>query len=104
MRITVAPDGVAERIGLLLNRRPTPVEQPRLAMPAARSRQAAQRTEILAALAEDARDPVELPEHLGLQPLATGLVLDDNASLGHVELRADGRYEMSDRARRWLDP
>ena len=26
------------------------------------------------------------------------------ASLGHVELQPDGRYEMAARARRWLDP
>jgi len=31
-------------------------------------------------------------------------VLDVIASLGHLEIRADGRYEMSERARRWLDP
>jgi hypothetical protein len=73
-------------------------------MPVARSLQVAQSTGMLAALAEDARDPVELAEHLGLQPTATKLVLDVIASLGHLELRADGRYEMSDRARRWLDP
>jgi len=59
---------------------------------------------MLAALAEDARDPVELAEHLGLQPTATELVLDVIASLGHVERRADGRYAMTERARRWLDP
>ncbi len=59
---------------------------------------------MLTALSEDARDPVELAEHLGLQPTATRLVLDVIASLGHVEQRADGRFEMSERARRWLDP
>lgn len=104
MRVTAAPDGLIERIGLLLNRLPTPIGEAMLAMPVARSLQVAQRTGMLAALAEDARDPVELAEHLGLQPTATELVLDVIASVGHVELRADGRYEMTDRARRWLDP
>jgi SAM-dependent methyltransferase len=104
MRIAATPDGLSERIGLMLNRLPTPIGEAMFAMPVARSLQVAQRTGMLPALAEDARDPVELAEHLGLQPTATKLVLDVIASLGHVELRADGRYQMSDRARRWLDP
>jgi hypothetical protein len=74
------------------------------AMPVARALQVAQRTGMLAALAEGPRDPAELAEHLGLQATGTELVLDVIASLGHVELRADGRYEMSERARCWLDP
>ena len=104
MRITAAPDGVMERVGLMLNRVPTPVGEAMLAMPVARALQVAQRTGMLSALAEDARDPAELAEHLGLQPTATELVLDVIASLGHLEVRPDGRYEMTDRARRWLDP
>jgi ubiquinone/menaquinone biosynthesis C-methylase UbiE len=104
MRITARPDGLTERIGQMLNRLPTPIGEAMFAMPVARSLQVAQRTGMLAALAEDARHPVELAEHLGLQPVATERVLDVIASLGHIELRADGRYEMTDRARRWLDP
>lgn len=104
MRITAAPDGIGERIGLMLNRLPTPIGEAMFAMPVARALQVAQSTGMLAALAEDARDPAELAEHLGLQAKATELVLDVIASLGHVEIRADGRYAMSDRARRWLDP
>jgi SAM-dependent methyltransferase len=104
MRITTAPDGLAERIGLALNRVPTPVGEAMFGMPVARSLQVAQRTGILAALAEGPREPAELAEHLGLQAQATELLLDVIASLGHVALRPDGRYEMSERARRWLDP
>jgi hypothetical protein len=104
MRIAASPDGLVERVGLMLNRLPTPIGEAMFGMPVARSLQVAQRTGILAALAEDARDPAELAEHLGLQPTATELLLDVIASLGHVERRPDGRYEMSERARRWLDP
>jgi O-methyltransferase domain/Dimerisation domain len=104
MRIAAAPDGLTERIGLMLNRLPTPIGEAMFGMPVARSLQVAQRTGILAALAEGPREPAELAEHLGLQAAGTELLLDVIASLGHVELRADGRYEMSDRARRWLDP
>jgi len=104
MRITAAPDGLTERIGLMLNRLPTPIGEAMLAMPVARSLQVAQRTGMLAALAEGPREPAELAEHLGLQAQGTELVLDVIASIGHVEMRPDGRYEMTDRARRWLDP
>ncbi len=104
MRITAAPDGLTERIGLMLNRLPTPIGEAMFAMPVARSLQVAQRTGMLAALAEAPREPAELAEHLGLQTTGTELVLDVIASMGHVEMRPDGRYEMTDRARRWLDP
>jgi O-methyltransferase domain len=104
MRIAASPDGLVERVGLMLNRLPTPIGEAMFGMPVARSLQVAQRTGILAALAEGPRDPAELAEHLGLQPTATELLLDVIASLGHVERRPDGRYAMSERARRWLDP
>lgn len=104
MRITARPDNLTERIGLMMNLVPTPIGEAMFAMPIARSLQVAQRTGMLAALAEGPREPTELAEHLGLRPEGTELVLDVIASLGHLELRADGRYEMSKRARRWLDP
>lgn len=104
MRITAAPDNLTERLGAMLNRVPTPIGEAMFGMPVARSLQVAQRTGILAALAESPRDPAELAEHLGLQAAGTELLLDVIASLGHLELKPDGRYEMSDRARRWLDP
>jgi ubiquinone/menaquinone biosynthesis C-methylase UbiE len=104
MRITAAPDGLIERIGLLVNRVPTPIGEAMLAMPIARSLQVAQRTGMLSALAEGPREPGELAEHLGLKPTGTVRVLDVIASAGHLELRPDGRYEMTKRARRWLDP
>jgi SAM-dependent methyltransferase len=104
MRVRAAPDTMIERLGLLLNRVPTPIAESMLGMAISRSLQIAQTTGMLTALAESPRDSIELAEHLGLQPVATKLVLDVIVSLGHVEIRADGRYEMSSRARRWLDP
>jgi hypothetical protein len=104
MRITAVPDNLTERVGLMLNRVPTPIGEAMFSMPIARSLQVAQRTGMLTALAEGPREPTELAEHLGLRPEGTRRVLDVIASLGHLELRADGRYEMSSRARRWLDP
>lgn len=104
MRIAAVPDGLIERLGLLLNRLPTPIGEAMYSMPVARSLQVAQRTGILAALAEGPREPTELAEHLSLQPQGTARLLDVIASLGHVKQRPDGRYEMTKRARAWLDP
>jgi SAM-dependent methyltransferase len=104
MRITAVPDGLLERVGLLFNQLPTPIGEAMFAMPVARSLQVAQRTGMLGALAEGPREPAELAEHLGLQAAGTELVLDVVASLGHLKLRPDGRYEMTARAKRWLDP
>ena len=59
MRIAAVPDGMVERLGLLLNKLPTPIGEAMYAMPVARSLQVAQRTGILGALAEGPRDPAE---------------------------------------------
>lgn len=104
MRIAAVPDGLLERIALLANQLPTPIGEAMYSMPVARSLQVAQRTGMLAALAEGPREPTELAEHLGLQPKGTERVLDVISSLGHLKLRADGRYEMTKGARAWLDP
>ncbi|MDX6590768.1 MAG: hypothetical protein QOI84_2042 [Solirubrobacterales bacterium] len=104
MRIGARPDGLLERIGVLFNRVPVPIGEAMYSMPMARSLQVAQRTGMLAALAEGPRDPAELAEHLGLQPTGTRRVLDVVASLGHLKVGADGRYEMTASGRPWLDP
>lgn len=104
MRIAAVPDGVLERLALLTGQLPTPIGEAMFSMPVARSLQVAQRTGMLTALAEGPREPAEMAEHLGLQPKATERVLDVIASLGHLKLRPDGRYEMTKKARAWLDP
>lgn len=104
MRLSAVPEGLVERIGLWLNKVPTPIGEAMYGMPVARCLQVAQRTGMLGALAEGTRDPDELAEHLGLQAAGTRRVLDVVASLGHLEIQPDGRYAMSASARRWLDP
>ncbi len=104
MRIAAVPDGLVERLGLLLGKLPTPIGEAMFSMPVARSLQVAQRTGILGALAEGPREPGELAEHLGLQQRGTERVLDVIASLGHVKQGPDGRYEMTKSGRPWLDP
>jgi SAM-dependent methyltransferase len=104
MRIGAIPEGLMERLGLLLGKLPTPIGEAMYAMPLARSLQVAQRTGMLGALAEGPRDAAELAEHLGLQAAGTVRVLDVIASVGHVRQRPDGRYEMTRSGRTWLDP
>jgi 2-polyprenyl-3-methyl-5-hydroxy-6-metoxy-1,4-benzoquinol methylase len=104
MRIGARPDSLLERVGVLFNKVPTPIGEAMFSMPVARSLQVAQRTGLLAALAEGPRDPSELAEHLGLQPTGTRRVLDVVASLGYLKVGADGRYEMTSSGRPWLDP
>jgi ubiquinone/menaquinone biosynthesis C-methylase UbiE len=104
VRLGAVPDNPLERLGLWLNRVPTPIGESLFGMAVSRALQVAQTTGMLTALAEGPREPAELAEHLGLQPTGTELVLDVVATLGHVELRPDGRYAMTAHGRRWLDP
>jgi 2-polyprenyl-3-methyl-5-hydroxy-6-metoxy-1,4-benzoquinol methylase len=64
---------------------------------------AAVRTGLTARLARGPASAAELAGGLGLDELPTQLLLDCLRSLGHVTV-AGGRYELSHRSRRWLDP
>jgi cyclopropane fatty-acyl-phospholipid synthase-like methyltransferase len=64
---------------------------------------AAVRTGITARLAAGHATADELAADLGLDPLPTRLLLDCLRSAGHVTKRS-GRYRLSRRSRRWLDP
>jgi SAM-dependent methyltransferase len=64
---------------------------------------AAVRTGITARLAAGQATVPELAADLGLDPLPTGLLLDCLRSAGHVTERS-GRYGLSRRSRKWLDP
>ncbi len=64
---------------------------------------AAVRTGITARLARAPASAAEVAAELGLDPLPARLLLDCLQSAGHVTLRA-GRYRLSRRSRRWLDP
>jgi hypothetical protein len=104
MRLGAKPDGLIERLGLAANLIPVPLGESMFGMPVARSLQVAQRTGILAALAERPHSAAELAERLELDAAPTRLLLDVLASLGHLRLADEDRYEMTSRARRWLDP
>ena len=104
MRIVAKPDNLTERVGLLANLMPVAAGESMFGMPLARSLQVAQRTGIFAALIERPQSADELAEQLDLSPVATKLLLDVIVSAGHLRLGSEGRYEITSRARRWLDP
>ena len=64
---------------------------------------AAVRSGVTARLAGKAATAAEVAGDLGLDPLATRLLLDCLRSCGHLTCRG-GRYELSRSSRRWLDP
>jgi len=64
---------------------------------------AAVSTGLTARLARRPGTAAELAADLGLDPLPTRLLLDCLRSAGHVSAKG-GRYELSRRSRRWLDP
>lgn len=64
---------------------------------------AAVRSGLIARLAERPATAAELAGELGLDPLPARLLLDCLRSAGHLSCR-DGRYDLSRRSRRWLDP
>jgi 2-polyprenyl-3-methyl-5-hydroxy-6-metoxy-1,4-benzoquinol methylase len=64
---------------------------------------AAVRSGLAARLAEGPATAADLAAELGLDPLATRLLLDCLRSAGHLTCRA-GRYDLRRSSRRWLDP
>lgn len=92
---------LVERVGLALNLGPAPVVEAMFAPIQARVLHAAVRTGVLRRL--PARE-AELVQDLGLRPEPARLLLDCLAAAGHVERRRDGRWALTRRSARWLDP
>ena len=97
------PDNLIERMALRFNLAPIPVGEVMFAMAMARSVMAGVRLGIFESLAEAPSEAEDLARRLDLDPHGTKLLLEALRSLGHVEVR-DDRYEISNEARRWLDP
>lgn len=103
VRPSVHPDNLLERLALVLNLAPMPAAEVLFWPAIARSVMAGVELGIFAHLAKTPGTTDEVAEALGLTPDGTRVLLDSLAAIGHVR-RRDGRYELSDRARRWLDP
>jgi ubiquinone/menaquinone biosynthesis C-methylase UbiE len=103
MRVTVSPDNLIERIALRFNLAPVPAGQALLGQATVRSIMAGVRLGVFSSLCEREASADELASRLDLDPDGTRLLLEALRSLGHVE-KKDGRYAISEAARRWLDP
>lgn len=104
MRLVAAADDLVEWIALRLNLGPVPLVASVYGMPAARILGVAQRVGIFARLGHAPATADELARELELEPVATRLLLEALAGGRHVSRGRDGRYGLTRRSRRWLDP
>ena len=93
----------AESLALLAGVVPSPAAEAWGGMGLSGILVAAVRTGLTARLAQRPGTAAELAADLGLDPLPTRLLLDCLRSNGHVTAKG-GRYRLSRRSRRWLDP
>ena len=97
------PGNPTEFAALRLNLAPVPVGEVMYALPLARTVMAGVRLGVFRRLARGDASVEELADELDLTQEGARLLLLGLESVGHVE-RSDGRFAMSKRARRWLDP
>lgn len=100
MRLGVRYEGVAERVGALINRVPVPVGLAMFGMPVARTVQTAQRLGVFARLAEGPASAAEL----GHREQGMTRLCDALCAAGVLRVSRDGRYALPRRAAKWLDP
>jgi len=104
MRVYMKPGNATELAALRLNLAPVPVGEVMFTLPLARTVMAGVRLGVFKRLAQAGDATVEeLASELELTQEGARLLLGALESIGHVE-RKDGRYAISRRARRWLDP
>lgn len=103
MRLALRGANPAEWLALRAGLVPAPAAEAWGGMATSGVLTAAVRTGITARLAGSPASAPEIAAGLGLDPRPTRLLLDCLQSSGHVTLRG-GRYRLSRRGRRWLDP
>ncbi|GAC1438178.1 MAG: hypothetical protein NVSMB51_13640 [Solirubrobacteraceae bacterium] len=103
MRIAFAGDDLWERTALRTNQAPFPAAYALYPMPAARALQVAQRLGLLPRLAREGASAAALAAEFSLQEAGVRLLLDCLVAVEILGLRAE-RYELTPRARPWLDP
>ena len=104
MRVGVRYQGIAERVGGLLNLVPIPPGLSMIGMPTARAMQVGQRVGVFRELAGGPATAAELSERLGLRVEGTKLLCDTLCATGVLRLRGGERYALTRAARKWLDP
>lgn len=103
MRVYMKPSNATELAALRLNLAPVPVGEVMFTLPLARTIMAGVRLGVFRRLSRGDATVDQLAEELDLTPEGARLLMLGLESVGHVE-RKDGRYAISRRARRWLDP
>jgi SAM-dependent methyltransferase len=103
MRLALRGNGIVEWLALRVGLVPTPAGEAWGGLALAGVLIAAARLGLTDRLAAGPATAEELAAELGLEPEATRLLLDCLRSIGHVTSRS-GRYGLSRRSRRWLDP
>src|SRR4051794_33758843 len=104
MRLGVRYQGVTERVGALVNRVPVPPGLSMFGMPIARGLQVAQRVGRRGGRGGGPAAAAERRGRLGLRPEGTKLLLDTLCAAEGVRPRGGERYDLTRRARKWLDP
>ncbi len=103
MRLGFKADTLLERVASWFNLAPLPVVQVFFGMMSSRTIMAGVRLGVYAALAEGPTTSEALAERLKLSVEGTRVLLEGLVSCEVVK-RKRGRYELEDKARRWLDP
>src|SRR3954447_286440 len=103
MRLYMKPSNATEFAALRLNLAPVPVGEVMFSLPLARTVMAGVRLGVFRRLARGDASEEELARELELTAEGAHLLLAGLESVGHVE-RSDGRWTMTKRSRRWLDP
>lgn len=93
-----------ERLGIRANLAPTPILEALFGPIQARALHVAVRTGMLARLADGPVTVGALARELELAEAPAGLVLACLAAQGHARRGRDGRWRLTRRSRRWLDP
>lgn len=104
MRFVAAADDLAEWIALRFNLGPVPLVASVYGMPAARTLAVAQRVGVFARLGRAPASSDELARDLDLEAVPTRLLLESLAGARHLTRDKQGRYALTRRTRRWLDP
>jgi SAM-dependent methyltransferase len=103
MRLALRGNGIVEWLALRVGLVPTPAGEAWGGLALSGVLVAATRLGLTDRLGAGPATAEELAGELGLEPEATRLLLDCLRSIGHVTNRS-GRYALSRRSRRWLDP
>jgi len=103
VRLGFKADNLLERVANWLNLAPMPVVHVFFGMMSSRTMMAGVKLGIYAALAEGPATAEALAERLKLSPEGTRALLEGLVSCEVVKRKRD-RYQLDERARRWLDP